>query len=179
MNMNQETTRKTLELAHDRATTLGINELVVASTSGATAQKAIEIFSGFSLVAVTYHCGFKEPFKRSMRPGAREKLEHQGVKVVEATHALSGVERSLSKKYSGIYPVMIIADTLRLFGQGTKVAVEITIMAADAGMLSGKDIVSVGGTGSGADSALVVKPAHMSNFLDLKIREIICKPRDF
>jgi uncharacterized protein len=57
--------------------------------------------------------------------------------------------------------------------------VEITIMAADAGMLSGKDIVSVGGTGSGADSALVVKPAHMSNFLDLKIREIICKPRDF
>jgi uncharacterized protein len=171
-------TEQTLKLAHSRATALGIKEVVLATTTGDTALKALDIFSGFTVVAVTYHCGFKDPFVRSMKPEIRKTLEQQGVKIVEATHALSGVERSLSKKYSGIYPVMIIADTLRLFGQGTKVAVEISVMAADGGMLSGSDIVAIGGSGRGADSALIIKPAHMSNFLDLKIREIICKPRD-
>ena len=101
------------------------------------------------------------------------------VTVVTATHALSGVERAIAKKYTGSYPVLLIADTLRLLGQGTKVAVEVSIMAADAGALSGNDIISIGGTGRGADAALVIKPANQSDFFDIRIREIICKPRDF
>jgi len=52
-------------------------------------------------------------------------------------------------------------------------------MAADAGTLTGNDIISVGGSGGGADAALVLKPAHQNNFFDLRIREIICKPRKF
>jgi hypothetical protein len=80
---------------------------------------------------------------------------------------------------SGVYPQLLIADSLRLFGQGTKVAVEIAVMAADAGALSGKDIVSIGGSGRGADTALVLKPAHQNSFFELRIREVICKPRDF
>jgi hypothetical protein len=48
-----------------------------------------------------------------------------------------------------------------------------------AGALSGADIISIGGSGSGADAALVLKPAHQNNFFDLRIREIICKPRVF
>lgn len=71
------------------------------------------------------------------------------------------------------------ADTLRLFGQGIKVAVEVAVMAADAGVLSGGDIISIGGSGHGADAALVLKPAHQNNFFDMRIREIICKPRNF
>jgi hypothetical protein len=52
-------------------------------------------------------------------------------------------------------------------------------MAADAGALSGNDIIAIGGSGHGADTALVLKPAHQNNFFDLRIREIICKPRSF
>jgi hypothetical protein len=99
--------------------------------------------------------------------------------VVTASHALSGIERSVAAKHSGVYPQLLIADSLRLFGQGTKVAVEIAVMAADAGALSGQDIVSIGGSGRGADTALVLKPAHQNNFFDMRIREVICKPRDF
>lgn len=66
-----------------------------------------------------------------------------------------------------------MADTLRLFGQGTKVAVEVTVMAADGGALAGNDIIAIGGSGHGADTALVLKPAHQNNFFDLRIREII------
>lgn len=174
-----ENTMKTLELAHDRARELGLREVVVASSTGDTGFKALDIFEGFRVVVVTYHCGFREPFQKSMKPEVRTELEQAGARIVEATHALSGVERSVAKKYGGSYPALIMADTLRLFGHGTKVCVEISIMAADGGVLSGGDIAAIGGTGRGADAALIIKPAHMSNLFDMRIREVICKTLDF
>ena len=128
---------------------------------------------------VTYHCGFKEPFKNALPDDVKEDLQNRGLTVIAASHALSGLERSIAKKHSGVYPVLIMADTLRLLGQGTKVAVEVSVMAADAGALSGNDVIAIGGSGHGADTALVLKPAHQNNFFDLRIREIICKPRSF
>ena len=172
-------TKKTLKLAYERGKELGLDEVVLASSKGDTAYKALEIFQGFRIVVVTYHCGFKEPFKKIMPDKVYEDLKKQGVTIVSATHALSGVERSIAKKYGGSYPALIIADTLRLFGQGTKVAVEVSIMATDAGTLTGNDIVSIGGTSKGADAALIIKPANQSNLFDMRIREIICKPRSF
>lgn len=172
-------TEETLKLAFHRGKELGLNEVVVASSKGDTAYQVMKIFKDFKIVAVTYHCGFKEPFENVMPDDVRKDLETKNVTVISATHALSGVERAIGKKYTGSYPVLLIADTLRLFGQGTKVAVEISIMAADAGALSGNDIISIGGTGKGADAALVIKPANQSDFFDMRIREIICKPRKF
>ena len=172
-------TEQTLNFAFERGKELGLNEVVLASTKGDTAYKALEIFSGFRITAVTYHCGFKEPFKKMMSDDIKNDLKEKGVVVISATHALSGVERSIAKKHTGIYPALLIADTLRLFGQGTKVAVEVSIMAADAGTLTGNDIISIGGTARGADAALVIKPANQSDLFDLRIREIICKPRQF
>ena len=175
----RENTQQTLSLAFERGRSLGLDELVVASTKGDTAYAALEVFQGFKIVVVTYHCGFRKPFQNVMAPETRRDLEAKGAVVVAATHALSGVERAVSQKHGGIYPALLIADTLRLFGQGTKVAVEISIMAADAGTLSGSDIIAVGGTGRGADAALVLKPANQSDLFDICIREVICKPRQF
>lgn len=175
----KENTEQTLKLAFQKGQQAGINEVVVASTTGDTAYKALEICRGFDITVVTYHCGFREPFKMEMSQDVRMNLENEGVKVVAATHALSGLERSIAKKYSGNYPVLLIADTLRLFGQGLKVAVEISIMAADAGALRGKDIIAVGGTAKGADCAVILKPVCQSDFFDMRIREIICKPKTF
>jgi hypothetical protein len=172
-------TQQTLERAYQRGRELGLNEVVLASSSGETAYQALEIFQGFQITAVTYHCGFKEPFKCVMPPDVRNELTSKGLNVVAATHALSGIERSVASRHSGVYPLLLIADTLRLFGQGTKVAVEVSMMAADAGALSGSDIVAIGGTSKGVDTALVLKPTNQSHFFDLRIREIICKPRDF
>lgn len=77
-----------------------------------------------------------------------------------------------------VNPPSIVAHTLRMFGQGTKVAVEIAVMALDAGLIPyGSEVIAIGGSGGGADTALVVKPAHAKNFFDTQIREIICKPR--
>jgi hypothetical protein len=172
-------TDQTLTLAAQKAKELSLNEVVMASTTGFTAYKAIDIFAGCRLTAVTYHSGFKEPFKNSMSDEVKADLQNKGVTVIAAGHALSGLERSIAKKHSGVYPVLIMADTLRLFGQGIKVAVEVSVMAADAGALTGNDIIAIGGSGHGADAALVLKPAHQNNFFDMRIREVICKPRSF
>jgi len=172
-------TEPTLEFGHRRGKELGLSEVVLATTKGDTAYKALEIFQDFQITAVTYHSGFREPFKNEMPADVKNDLIQKGVNVVAATHALSGVERSLAKKFSGLYPVLLIADTLRLFGQGTKVAVEVSIMAADAGVLTGGDIIAIGGTSRGADTALVLKPVNQSDFFDMRIKEILCKPRNF
>lgn len=58
--------------------------------------------------------------------------------------------------------------------------VEITLMAADAGLIPvDKDIVAIAGTGRGADTALRIKPANTARFFDLKIKEILAKPCNF
>ncbi|MBU1182805.1 MAG: pyruvate kinase alpha/beta domain-containing protein [Pseudomonadota bacterium] len=172
-------TEKTLELAFERGRALGIKEVVVASSKGDTAKKALKMFQGFKVVIVTYHCGFLEPFKSVMPDAVRKNLEDKGAVVISATHALSGVERAVANKYGGVYPALLIADTLRLFGQGVKVAVEISIMAADAGVLTGNDLISIGGTNKGADAAVVLTPANQSDLFNIRIREIVCKPRSF
>ncbi len=175
----RENTEQTLKLAYERGKALGLNEVVVASSKGETAYQALEIFNDFKVTVVTYHSGFKEPFKNVMPADVLTALQKKASHIISGSHALSGIERSVAQKHSGIYPVLLIADTFRLLGQGTKVAVEIAVMAADAGALSGNDVISVGGTGRGADTALVVKPAHQNNFFDLRVREVICKPRTF
>ncbi len=172
-------TEETLKRAFERGTALGLNEVVVASTTGDTALKAADIFENFTITAVSYHCGFRKPFESVMDPGIRNDLLAKGIKVISATHALSGVERAVAKKHGGVYPVLLIADTLRLFGQGTKVAVEVAIMAADSGALTGNDMVSIGGSGKGSDTALIIKPANQSDIFDMRIREVVCKPSHF
>ncbi|RLI32936.1 hypothetical protein DRO66_10840, partial [Candidatus Bathyarchaeota archaeon] len=71
----------------------------------------------------------------------------------------------------------IIAQTLRMFGQGMKVVVEIVAMAADAGVIpADKDVVAIAGTGRGADTAVVITPANAHRFFEMAIKEIIVKP---
>jgi len=60
---------QTLQQAAERADELGLDEVVVATSTGRTAYKAMEVFKGKRLTAVTYHCGFKEPFQNRSAPG--------------------------------------------------------------------------------------------------------------
>lgn len=163
-----------------RAEALGIRHVVVASNSGATGlafQKALAPL-GVSVVSVTEHSGWDGRDEVTMTAAMRRKLEAAGARVLTCSHALSGVARSVTKKFGGVSHVEMIAHTLRLMGEGTKVAVEVSVMAADAGFApTDREIIAVGGTGRGADAAIVLRAAHMNNFFDLEIREIIAKPR--
>ncbi len=72
----RENTEATLKMAYERGKALGLNELVLASTKGDTALKALEIFHGFTITSVTYHCGYTEPFKSVMKAEVKKELEN-------------------------------------------------------------------------------------------------------
>ena len=173
-----QNTEKALKLALIRAKSLGIKDILVASTKGETGIKAIEIFKGYNLIVVTHSTGFREPDFQEMPQKVKEEIEKKGGKVLTCQHAFGGVNRAVRKKLETYELDEIIAHTFRTFGEGMKVAVEIVLMAADAGLIrTDTEAIVIAGTGQGADTALVVKPANAQNFFDLEIREILCKPR--
>lgn len=176
-------TDETVKAAVDRAIKLGIEHIVVASTTGSTGIKVAKATEGTGIktIVVTLHYGAKEEGKWLFDEKNLEILRNMGATVFTQTHALSGVERSFSGKLGGASRAETIADVLKsLFGIGFKVAVEITIMAADAGRIPVGDdveIIAIGGTHSGADVACVIRPGHANSFFNMQIREIIAMPR--
>jgi len=157
----------------------GIRNIVVASTTGETGVKTSKIFKGCNIVIVTHCFGFREPGKIELEDEYRREILANGAKIFTGVHALSSVERAIRKDFGTIQPLELIANTLRLMGEGTKVCVEITLMAADAGLIPvDKDVIAVAGTGRGADTALRIQPANTGRFFNLKIREVIAKPRN-
>lgn len=169
-----------LELAKAYADKEGIEDVVVASTSGETGAKASRVFKGRNVVVVTHFSGFQEKGKSELQEEHRREILGNGAKVFTGTHALSSAERAIRKDFGTLQPLELIANVLRLMGEGTKVCVEIALMAADAGLIpTDRDILAIGGTGRGADTALRILPANTSRFFELRIREVIAKPSSF
>jgi hypothetical protein len=157
-----------------------IENIVVASSTGETGAKAAKGLKGVNTVIVTHHHGFHQPGETELKEEFKREILSNGAKIFTGTHALSSAERAIKKTFGTVEPLELIAYALRLMGEGTKVCVEITLMAADAGLIPmNQDVVAIGGTGSGADTALRIKPANAARFFDLRIREVIAKPNDF
>lgn len=172
----KENTGTVTQAAVKAAQAHGIRYIVAASSKGETI-RALPAHEGIQVICVTHAFGYPKAGEMEMPQDTRKELEQAGVRVLTTTHVLSGAERGLSKKYGGIHPVEVIADTLRMFGAGMKVCVEVAVMALDAGLLPyGEPVVAIGGTARGADTAVILTPAHASEILNVKIHESICKP---
>ncbi len=173
-----ENTLATLNASIQRARQLNINDFVVASLSGETILQLLQLDQHLTITCVTHHVGFKGPGIDEMKREDRKMLESRGIRVLTTTHLFAGVDRGIRNHFGGVYPAEIIASTLRIFGQGVKVAVEIASMALDAGMIPyGQDVISIGGSGRGADAAIVIAPAHSQHFFQTEVKEMICMPR--
>jgi hypothetical protein len=178
-----ENTQDTVKFAIERAKELGIRTIVVASTSGKTAQVFFDAMagSGINLVVVTHVVGFSKPGEWEFSAGLADTLRKKGVRIITGTHALSGLERALSRspKVGGGSRTEAIAEALRrVVAVGLKVAVECVLMAADQGAIGiSEEVIAVGGTASGADTVCVIRPSYSANFFDLQVREIVAMPR--
>ncbi len=171
-------TDQTLKLAKARADQLGINNIVVASYTGETGVKTSKVFSGANCVIVAGVVGFREPNQHRMSPNNLRMIKENGGVVFHATHAFGTLGRAVHRRFEAIQVDEIIAHVLRLFGAGVKVACEIACMAADAGLIrTDEDSICIGGTGGGADTAVVLRPSNTHTFFETRIKEIICKPR--
>lgn len=173
----RQNTDEVLRLARRRAEELGIKSILVASTTGDTAVKAVEVFNGARVVVVSHFTGMKGPNTQEFTEENRQKVLSAGGTVLTATHLFSGLGRAMRKKFSMYLFEETVANTLRIFGQGMKVVCEITLMAADAGLVrTDEDAIAIGGTSRGADTAVVLRPVNSEDFFDLRVREILCKP---
>ena len=174
----KENTAETLRIAKKRAEELGIKTVIVATTFGDTAAEAVKVFKGMKVVIVSHASGFTTPDINTFTEENRAKVVKGGGIIVTGTHLFAGVSRAMRNQFSTNSLNDIVANTLKILGQGMKVVAEIAVMAADAGAVDSKeDVISIAGTGRGADTAVVLRPVYSSQFFNLKIREIICKPR--
>ncbi len=167
-----------------------IKAVVVASTTGYTAHAFADALAGregTTIIAVSESPLAKEwdnatpyPF---LTPETKAALEAKGVIVADHVPYLLHSSVLDSSALRGPSAEEIVRETLYAFGQGLKVAVEVVLMAVAGGFLAPyQDVIAVGGTGRGADTAIVVRATFPNHVLSkdpakrLQIREILCKP---
>ena len=175
-----ENTAQCLDIVKKALADFNYKHIVVASTTGSTGRLLAEALKGdnINFVVVTHSHGFKEPNTSEFSEAVKEKIIASGAKVYTGTMITHNLETALAKSFSGVYPTLLVAQTLRRFGEGPKVCCEIVMMAADAGLIpEGEEIIAVAGTGQGADTVIIIRAATSKRFLDLKVLEILAKPR--
>jgi len=173
----RENTDEALRIARKRAEELGIKTILVASTRGDTAVKAADVFKGLKVIAVTHFTGYRGPNEQEFTDENRKAFESKGGIMLITTHLFSGISRAVRDKFNTSIIGDIVAGTLRVFSEGMKVVIEIAMMAADSGLVrTDEDVIAIGGTRRGADTAVVLTPVNSNSFFDLKIKEILCKP---
>ncbi len=173
-------TEQTLTIAKNEALQKNIKQVLVASTTGDTGVSAARIFTatGIQLIVITHNTGFKEPGVQELTQEAKDEIMRLGGLVYTGTLVLRGLGASIRERMHYSYE-QLVADTLRMFGQGIKVCVEMAAMASDAGLIPPVDIIAVAGSQRGADTAAIIKADASNRFFNIKVREILVKPYDF
>lgn len=164
-----------------KAVSQGLSKhVVVASTSGRNAQAFFNALKGadVNLVIVTHSANFKEENHDEFDEATRKLLRENNVPVYTGTILTHSLEKSVMEKFGGNTTAMIIAGTLRRFGEGAKVCIEIVMEACDAGLIpEGAEVLAVAGTGHGSDTVMLIKSRPSKRFLDLEVLEILAMPR--
>jgi hypothetical protein len=177
----KEKTSQTLDLAKKNADILGIKDIIMASTTGYTAEEAIKVFdpSVYRLIIVTHAYGFRKDLDQEFDIKIRKNLEQKNVKVFSGTHVYSGIGPSIYNEWKHMDLTNIFAKSIRkIFSDGVKVCHEIVMMATDTGLIPiGTDVISIGGTGRGADTVCWITASSSRNFLNARIKAILVKPQ--
>ncbi len=179
----KENTQKCLEIAYFLALD-GYKDFIVATTTGSTAVSLARHFKErdlkeINIIAVTHSFGYKEPNTIELTDENKKFLKELNVKVHTATMLTHSIESGIAAQFNGVYPTILIAHTLRRLGQGVKVCCEIVMSAVDGGLIEeNKEVVAIAGTGYGADTVCIIRSAASKRFLNLKVLEILAKPRE-
>jgi len=175
-----------IEAVENRVEQTGIRHVVVASHSGRTALAFAERLKGKAEVI----CVSGRPARRdrgrdwpSITLENRRRLEELGVVVLDRIpYALESTVLQESR-WNIASADKVVVETLYMFGQGMKVAVQVVLTATSSGYLEPyQDVIGVGGTRRGADTAIVMKASYTTRIFSEnpehrpEIREIITMP---
>jgi len=156
----EENTSDVFDCAKERASELGIKHILIPSVRGVSAEKALDFFASAD---VTLFFVGTDPTRFS--PETKKRIDDAGFKLA--------FYKEVDYQY-----LDEVKNAFRRFGQGTKVAVELTLIATQVEIVEpGTEVVALGGSSKGLDTALVIKAATSDEFYELEIREILCKPR--
>ena len=163
-----EHTQSTLQAAKERTAEINLEAVIVTSTSGKTALEAAHIFSGTGtrIIAV--------PFQK-----------HLWEKHSPLDPQLAAECRKLGVEFLPDEPIVPLLDSerpdivnaWRTVSQGFKVALQVASMCVDTGLLKpGAHVISIGGSGEGADTAIAVQTYGYVDVLKSNVIEIIAMP---
>ncbi|MFH1934335.1 MAG: pyruvate kinase alpha/beta domain-containing protein [Pseudomonadota bacterium] len=196
------------ESVKKRAKELGVKKILIASSSGDSAKRTVRELGtkDYEIIVVTDRAevvwdvgSMSEKMRREyeIKTGAKEypngidhdssvrkELQDMGVNwIIQATEVFRGINVP-----GGFNVAQVIAQTLYLFGSGTKVAIEITLIACDAGAIrAGEDVIAIAGKNKGLNTALLLTAAHTDEFFgigfpeakkpiqELRVKEVIYK----
>jgi hypothetical protein len=176
-------TEDVLHVVKDCCDRSKISTVVIASETGRSAIKAVDILGSKIDVVVTHYPAktwgprgdipiglMREEYKKF-----REWLKKHGVRIVQGTRPFAPPSRSIEWEYPT--PEGIIDKTLEVFGAGTKIAIEAALMATDAGVIAEhEEVISCAGTFKGLDTALLVRSTYAMNFFrDFEVKEILAR----
>ena len=168
----EENTEATFKLVQERLSHKEIKKIVLASTTGTTARKAMDFFKDkeVKLIVVPHQFDFHRE-KNAFPPELVKALRESGHDVHFGTMLFH------TDDFYGSNCATTMSNLLRCFCQGVKVCFEIALMVTDAGLVtSGEKVITIAGTGRGSDTALVMQAASTQHLRRLRVNEIICKP---
>ncbi len=107
----------------------------------------------------------------------REDLAKSGIRVIRGKHLLQEIYHSSSQRFRTLFPVEIMADTLKELPKGVKHCLESAVLAVDKQAVpAGSRVISIAGAGDIPDTAVLIEPKTSKNIIDSKILKIICHP---
>jgi len=177
----QDNTRRVVETAGEYLKRRNVRHVVFASNTGYVGAQFAPLAKSHpkvGFVAVKMAPAIDKMYSVKWNSRYGRAMEQAGIKLVCGVHALTGgADHALHDKLGACPPTTVIAQTLYLFSQGMKVAVEVIAMACDAGLLpEGVEVVSCAGTSHGSDTAIVATSAASANLFDIDIHRILAMP---
>ena len=172
-----ENTDAVLQAVGARAGEIGVGTVVLHSVTGATAVRAVDAFDGLRLIVVTPPAGHTGPNQQEFGAEQRDYVTAKGATVYTVTPVFGGLSAAMKQRFKTLALGEVVANTLAVFGEGMRHALESLVTAADGGLVRvGEPVIAVGGDGGGADTAVVCRPVNSLDFWDLRVGEVICKP---
>jgi hypothetical protein len=182
----EENTQLVIEAVSQRLEVGGIRKVIVASTSGET---AVEFASSLKSKAELI-CVSQSPYRREwgeewpcLQQQFRQELEGFGATIIDKAPYIFHNSVLEAARWPNVFPEQMVRETLYSFGQGMKVAVEVALTGVSCGYVTPyEDVIGVGGSGKGADTAIVLRATYPASLFDkdpakrLEIREIIAMP---
>ncbi len=167
---SSEHSEAALQAAKERALEIKPEAVIVTSTSGKTGAAAARIFrgTGFRIIVVPFQKQLAEKNDWKLNAHAAEECKKLGAEFLP--------EEPVCKILDDDRPDIVKA--WRTVSQGFKVAQQVATMCVDTGLIKpGAHVISLGGTGRGADTAIALKSYGYNDVLKNNVTEIIAMPQ--